>query len=189
MTSGKGYKRSPEQKVRRLEVARRQQPPCRFPTRSGAPCRSFAMGPDEGCFTHTQDAAIMAKRRAASMKGSRSSNLTRASKLLLSGPFGPLVELLIEQMLENHAGSLDPNRLNASAMAMRAIVSAKDYDLAARIVGRLERQVEAMESGDEQRPAEVWVGRDGRVEVSDGEGGYRELDGDVPLLTTDEEPS
>lgn len=178
------------QKKRAREIAKGRIAPCRFPTRAGGRCRAFAVGSDDGCFSHTSDAAVVARRRAAISKGGQgNSTARRAMTLLMGGPFGPLLELIISEMIENHAGTIDPNRLNANAMALRAIVAARDSDVASRILERLDAQVRAMADGEETA-AEVWVARDGTTEVSDGEGGYVTLvEESPPLLTGREDPS
>jgi len=183
--------RTPEQRKRRNLVVSRKVEPCRYPTRSGAPCRSFAIAADAGCFTHTQDPSIMSRRRERNVRGGQGAALVvRGAKLLLSGPFGPLTELVVRSMGEVYEGDLDPNRLNALAQAMRAIVQAKDHDMGARIVARLERQIDAMDRGDEERPAEVWSHQDGRVEVLGADGVYVDLEGDTRLLdVAPEDPS
>lgn len=159
VTSNKGLKRTPEQKARRRLVDRKLQPPCALRTRAGAPCRSFAIGTDGGCFTHTQDAPFMARRRATSLAGGRGNGtLVRASRLLMAGPFGPLVELLVRSMAETYEGTLDPLRMGAIAQGMRSLVVARDSDQASRIIERLEAQIAAMESGEDERRGEVWVG-------------------------------
>lgn len=100
---------------------------CRFKTRSGQPCRFVAIAPDGGCAAHSQHPVALAARRERQAKGGRNhSTLARAMRIVKTGPYAELADVLERAAREVYDGNLDPQRGVALSQLARGIVVVAD---------------------------------------------------------------
>ena len=114
---------------------------CKNKTRSGEPCRAFAME-DGYCFSHSP--ALEKRRLEARAKGGK--NSARSARLMGLVPprLMPVYDRLESALEEVHTGTLESKQASAMAALARAMV-------AVLTSGELEERVRAIESKVEEK--------------------------------------